>query len=115
MLCNGNDKVLDLTDGELVEMRDVRGATLRVTRGVLWVTQDRDCRDVVLRAGDVWTVERQGLTLAEAQGPATVCVVGATPRRVRTIGAQPTVYQRLSGWFESLPQPRSGRRFVPYV
>ncbi len=115
MLCIGYDKVLDLTDRELVEMRDVRGATLKVTRGMLWVTQDQDLRDVVLRAGDVWTVERQGLTLAEAQGAATVCVVGAAPRRITTRGASPTIYQRLSSWFESsLLQSRVGRRFVPY-
>ena len=115
MLCKGYDEVLDLTDGELVEMRDVRGATLRVTRGTLWVTQDQDPRDVVLRAGDVWAVERQGLTLAEAQGGATVCVLGAAPRRVRTTGAPPTILHRLSGWFDSLLQTRTGRRFVPYV
>jgi hypothetical protein len=115
MLCNSDDKVLDLTDGELVEMRDVRGATLRVTRGTLWVTQDQDRRDVVLRAGDVWAVERQGLTLAEAQGAATVCVRGAAPRRITTSGTPATVYQRLSGWVESLLQPRSARRYVPYV
>lgn len=114
MLCNGYDDVVELKSGELAELRDVRGATLRVTRGTLWVTQDRDVRDVVLRAGDVWTVERPGLTLAEAQGDATFCVLGAVARRVQRAGGVPTFQERLAVWFAALLQNRGGRRFVPY-
>jgi hypothetical protein len=114
MLCNGYDEVVDLKSGELAELRDVRGATLRVTRGTLWITQDRDVRDVVLRAGDIWTVERQGLTLAEAQGDATFCLLGGAARRVSRAGLRPTYLQRLAVWFASLGQNRASRRFVPY-
>jgi DUF2917 family protein len=114
MLCNGYDDVVELESGELAELRDVRGATLRVTRGTLWVTQDRDSRDVVLRAGDVWTVEREGLTLAEAQGDATFCVVGGAARRVRREGGVPFYYERLASWFAALARNRPDRRFVPY-
>jgi hypothetical protein len=114
MLCNGYDHVLDLADGDLVELRDVRGATVRVTRGTLWITQDRDVRDVVLRTGDVWTIERDGLTLAEAQGAATFCVVGGAPRRVPRGGARPTLPERLVAWLAALDRNRAGR-FVPYV
>jgi hypothetical protein len=114
MLCNGYDDVVELASGELVELRDVRGATLRVTRGTLWVTQDRDVRDVVLGAGDVWTVERDGLTLAEAQGNATFCVLGAAAKRVRRTGATPTYLDRLGVWFTALARNRVGHRFVPY-
>jgi len=114
MLCNGYDDVVELKSGELAELRDVRGATLRVTRGTLWVTQDRDVRDVVLRTGDVWTVEREGLTLAEAQGDATFCVVGGVARRVGHEGAVSTYRQRLAVWFAALARNRVGRRFVPY-
>ena len=113
MLCNGYDDVVELESGELAELRDVRGATLRVTRGTLWVTQDRDSRDVVLRAGDVWTVEREGLTLAEAQGDATFCVLGGAARRLGRTGGVPTYQQRLAVWFEALARNRAGR-FVPY-
>ncbi len=114
MLCNGYDEVVDLKSGELAELRDVRGATLRVTRGTLWVTQDRDVRDVVLRAGDVWTVEREGLTLAEAQGDATFCLLGGAARRVSRPGVPPTYLDRLAFWWATLGQNRAGRRFVPY-
>lgn len=114
MVCDGYDDVVDLQSGELAELRDVRGATLRVTRGTLWVTQDRDVRDVVLRAGDVWTVERDGLTLAEAQGDATFCVLGGTARAVGRRGGVPTYQERLAVWLAALARKRVGRRFVPY-
>lgn len=115
MVCKGYDDVMELTDRELVELRDMRGATLRVTRGMLWITQDRDVRDVVLRAGDVWAVERDGLTLVEAQGAATFCLVGGVARRVRTSANQPTYPQRLAVWFAALAARMPVRRFVPYL
>ena len=54
MLCNGYDKVLELADGDLVELDEARGTTLRVTKGALWITQENDKDDIVLRAGDVY-------------------------------------------------------------
>ena len=54
----------------------VRGALLRVTRGTLWITQENDPRDLVLRTGDTWVVERNGLTIVEAQADTTVCIGG---------------------------------------
>ena len=77
MICNGYDKVLELRDRDLVDLRDARGTTIRVTRGTLWITQANDTRDIVLRAGDVWTVERHGLTMVESQGDSTLCLAGA--------------------------------------
>jgi len=115
MTCPGYDDVVEMNDGELVELRDVRGATLRVTRGTLWVTQDRDVRDVVLRTGDVWTVERDGLTLAEAQGAATFCVAGGSAHRLGAAHAPSTFFSRLDAFIERLARARFGSRFVPYV
>ena len=115
MTCNGYDDVVELGDRELVELRDVRGATLRVTRGTLWVTQDRDVRDVVLRAGDVWTVERDGLTLAEAQGEATFCLLGGSALRLSAPRVTSTLGERVVAFLEALARARFGQRFVPYV
>ncbi len=117
MACPGYDDVLELPDGALAELREARGATLRVTRGTLWVTQDQDPRDIVLRTGDVWTVERDGLTLAEAQGNATFCVVGAVAQRVRPAPVTSTwlaSLARLADRVTALAPHRAGRRFVPY-
>ena len=67
MLCAGYTKVWDLSSGELVRLDGARGTTLRVTRGTLWITLENDTRDIVLTAGDSYTIDRGGLTLIEAQ------------------------------------------------
>ncbi len=115
MVCKGYDDVMELADGELVELKDMRGTTVRVTHGTLWITQDQDVRDVVLRTGDVWTIERNGLTLAEAQGTSTFCLVGGSARRVRAQRAQPTPGRRLAAWLDMLGAKRPTDRYVPYV
>jgi hypothetical protein len=43
MLCNGYDDVVEPKSGELAELRDVRGATLRVTRHAVGDADRRPC------------------------------------------------------------------------
>jgi hypothetical protein len=112
MLCNGYDKVFDLDHGDLVELQDARGTTVRITRGTVWITQEHDTQDIVLRAGDVWTVERQGLTLVEAQGDALVCMVGARANIARSRHRAASLADRVRGWLERISD-RHGRA-VPY-
>jgi Protein of unknown function (DUF2917) len=114
MLCTGYDKVLRLSHGDLVELNDSRGATVRVTRGTVWLTQEDDTQDVVLRAGDVWTIERQGLTLVEAQGSAQVCILGTGSD---SIGARNRVAgfgERLRDWLQLPWKAARLERSVPY-
>ena len=66
MVCAGYTKTWDLASGELVRLDGARGTTLRVTRGTLWITLQNDTRDIVLTAGDSYTIDRGGLTLIEA-------------------------------------------------
>jgi hypothetical protein len=115
MLCNGYDQVLELRDGDSLNLSDARGTTLRVTRGTLWVTQEHDTRDVVLRAGDVWTVERQGLTIIEAQRASTVCLVGEAAQAAHARPRRTRLGERVSAWFETLGAARLGRRWIPYL
>jgi len=49
---------------------------VRVTRGTLWITQEGDPQDVVLRDGDTGAVEHNGLTVVEAQSDAHFSVMG---------------------------------------
>ena len=113
MLCNGYDKVLELVDGDLVELNDGRGTTLRVAKGALWITQEHDRDDVVLRAGDVWTVERQGLTLLEAQGTTLLCVVGAAAAFARSRSRRLGIADQLRDWFQSASEELV-KRSAPY-
>ena len=76
MLCAGYTRTVDMHDGDLVKLDNARGTTLRVASGTLWVTQERDNHDIVLNGGDVWVVERDGLTLVQAQARTALCLVG---------------------------------------
>ncbi len=76
MACFESGTVVSLANREAITLPDVRGATLRVTRGTLWLTEERDRHDIVLRAGDNWVVESDGDTVVEAQSDAVFCIVG---------------------------------------
>ena len=114
MICAGYTKVWDLASGELVRLDGARGTTLRVTRGTLWLTQERDTRDIVLAAGDSYTIDRGGLTLVEAQEGTTVCVMARHVSEVHVRGGQPTLRDRLVAWLGTVGAADANRRFVPY-
>jgi len=76
MACYETGTVISLPAREAITLPHVGGATLRVTKGVLWLTEEDDRHDVVLRQGDNWLVESDGATVVEAQNDAVFCVVG---------------------------------------
>ena len=64
---------------EVLNIRDGRGLVVRCLAGSLWITQDRDTDDVVLKAGQCFVLERRGLALVSSPiGPASVVVEKAT-------------------------------------
>lgn len=115
MNCDASTKVWELAPDELIGLDDGRGATLRVTRGTLWLTFERDTRDVVLTAGDSFTVDRAGLTLAQAHGRTTVCVLARRVQARRILAGREPAAARLRRWLGSLvdgeraPQVTSSR------
>ena len=114
MVCAGYTKIWELEPGELVRLDDAHGITLRVTRGALWITQQRDVRDIVLTAGDAYTIERRGLTVVEAQGRATVCVLAHHLEDIHVRGRRATTGERAWQWLRSAVAAGAGRRWVPY-
>jgi len=76
MACFESGTVITLSGREAISLPNVRGATLRVTQGTLWLTEERDGHDVVLRPGDNWVVEYDGNTVVEAKNDAVFCIVG---------------------------------------
>ena len=91
MACFQHGTIVELAARDVVTLPDLRSAMLRVTRGTLWITQEGDPQDVVLRAGDNWVVERNGLTVVEAQDNAVFCVMGRqleTTVATRSVGAR---------------------------
>jgi hypothetical protein len=65
---------VELADGELLGLTNVRGARLHCVEGSVWLTLDRDCRDIFLGPGERFVVDRSGLTLLHAMAPARLRV-----------------------------------------
>ncbi len=90
MACYETGTVVSLHRHEAITLPDVRGATLQVTRGDVWVTEEHKARDIVLRSGDVWLVESDGRTVVEAQNDAVFCIVGRAGAALRLPAAART-------------------------
>ncbi len=87
---------VDLASRQSLALANIGGTALAVTRGTLWVTQENDTEDVVLRSGDVWMVERDGLTIIEAQNDASFRALGRAFEQARPAPA------RQEGWLTRL-------------
>ena len=112
MACFETGTVITLPAREALTLPHVAGATLRVTRGVVWLTEEKDAHDIVLRAGDNWVVESNGDTVVEAQNDAVFCVVGDKAAHV----ALPARVKRHNGIFASFVQSLvAPPRHLPYV
>lgn len=72
------DVCIDLPAERHLTLDNARGTPLRVTRGTVWITQERSYADVILQAGDRWVVERTGRTVIQAQSDANVCIAAPT-------------------------------------
>jgi hypothetical protein len=113
MACFETGTVISLASREAITLPDVKGATLRVTRGIVWLTQENDRKDVVLRPGDNWVIEADGDTVVEAQDNAMLCVVGRRAARLRL----PARSRRSAGLWSVLASvlaPSAGHQ-VPYA
>ena len=73
---------LCLQPGYGLSLTDAAGVELTSRTGRLWLTMEGDTRDVNLRPGDAYTIERDGLTLVNALEPSMVHVRIPHPRGV---------------------------------
>lgn len=69
--------LLALTRGNTLVLDDAAGTLVRCLRGDVWITQDRDTADHVLKPGESFRVERAGTTVIQAMSPARVCLEAA--------------------------------------
>lgn len=65
--------------GGMIRLDNVQGMSLRVMRGMVWVTQDGCCDDVSLNAGESFCVARSGRTLVVACQYAPLTLVMLEP------------------------------------
>lgn len=55
-----------LAKGNLFRIRDGQGRRVACLAGCVWLTQERDLRDIILEAGDGFTINRAGDTILNA-------------------------------------------------
>jgi hypothetical protein len=73
---------LDLEVGALWRARgDQRWRIIACRKGVVWITQDRDVADYVLREGEVFIVTLPGPVLVQALEPASVTITPSIKAR----------------------------------
>jgi quercetin dioxygenase-like cupin family protein len=71
---NSKRIVVELERGALLPVHDGAGATVACLQGELWITEEQDGQDVVLRPGQSLRLERNGRTVVQALSAARVAV-----------------------------------------
>lgn len=68
---------LELARRELLLLADARGQTLACESGELWLTEEGDADDRILRSGEAYTIRRPGRVVLSACRPARIALGGA--------------------------------------
>lgn len=76
---------------QTLNLADPAGVRITARRGSLWVTQDRDRRDIVLRAGESITFAKSAPVIVQALDAARVALA-------QTAAAPRMRLERASGW-----------------
>lgn len=63
---------IDLQRGRFLRLREGAGNTVTAHTGSVWITEQDNPRDVVLRPGQSFTFARPGLALLEAFSDASI-------------------------------------------
>ncbi|MBK8325304.1 MAG: DUF2917 domain-containing protein [Betaproteobacteria bacterium] len=61
-----------LEPGQVVSLDDASGALIEPTGGRLWITEEGERKDFVVRPGETFVVSRGGRTVVQAVDPAWV-------------------------------------------
>ena len=89
---------------------NAQGTIIAVDRGCLWVTLERDLRDIVLAKGMRFQIDRSGRTIIAAETDSTLRLLAPETPRDRVVAAVGrAVAQTLNAWAGRLTQ-----RAVPY-
>jgi Protein of unknown function (DUF2917) len=82
----------DLTAGSVLPVRDGEGCAIVLFEGQVWITLQDDPRDIVLAAGESFSIDRPGLTLVQAFRDSKLMLVEADPGTA-LLAAAPTSYE----------------------
>jgi hypothetical protein len=84
---------LDLAQGNILRIDDGKGILVAVTEGEVWLTEEGEARDIVLKPGESFCLARRGVSLVYALQPARLTL--SAPRS------------------RELPEPQAVFRLVP--
>ena len=74
MKINLNRVNVELGQSQTLPILQAEGVKVTCQRGCLWITQDRDPRDVILEPGDFFVMDRKGRALVSALSPSGLIV-----------------------------------------
>ena len=86
-----NAKRVSVRRGDLVRIHDCIGCVVTVESGTAWLTQDGDCRDVVLEADGSFRLDRTGVAIVSTPAAAELVVNAAAGTSLRLIEASAPV------------------------
>ena len=70
-----SELLVHLQSRELLDITDGQGLAVICLDGAAWITQSDDARDIVIKAGQAFVLDKQGLALVAAPlGRATVAI-----------------------------------------
>lgn len=75
-----NQNGVCLKRNQVLKVRGGRGHSIVCDSGSVWLTQEGDARDIVLNAGEAFTLDRRGLTLVLAFEPGAIRITQAKPQ-----------------------------------
>lgn len=85
-----NQDGLCLKRNQIVKVRGGLGHTIACDSGTLWLTQEGDMRDIILHAGDSFTLDHSGPALVQALEPGAISIApAALDARARVPSALP--------------------------
>ena len=68
---------IDLHEGQHITLRDAVGTIARTIYGSVWITEEGNSQDILLRTGERFTIDRPGLTVITALARTRVCLQNA--------------------------------------
>ena len=99
-----SSSTLTLAPGSVLAVQDGSGTRILCRSGNLWVTQEGDVKDTVVRAGEVLTIRKPGRTVISALEASTLSLLGP---ELRDVSVQ---RERIRA-----PRPVSNRLVTDYV
>ena len=75
-----NQDGLCLKRNQVVIVRGGIGRSIVCDSGTVWVTQDGDVRDIILRAGESFTIDRNGPALVQAFESGSISITRPAPQ-----------------------------------